>query len=145
MTLKVEFMNNVPQEYTTPPWPALYWPLYGRPDVANYLYYTLDIWRFTLFWTLIFYAGTHGMVALVALVMQVGKGHLAWQYAWIIPVSHTFVAMFEAVMAGSIVGLTLGAVYESGYFRMSTWIPFTWGLINVLFLVISSFSFSGGF
>jgi hypothetical protein len=39
---------------------------------------------------------------------------------------------------------SLGAVYNAGYFRMSTWIPFVWSLINVLVLILSSFSIQGG-
>ena len=38
----------------------------------------------------------------------------------------------------------LGAVYNAGYFSMSTWIPFIWGWINVLVLIISSFTMQGG-
>ena len=38
----------------------------------------------------------------------------------------------------------LGAVYNAGYFRMSTWIPFVWALVNVLVLILSSFSIQGG-
>jgi len=38
----------------------------------------------------------------------------------------------------------LGAVYNSGSFKMSTWIPFVWSLINVLILIVSSFSIQGG-
>jgi hypothetical protein len=35
-------------------------------------------------------------------------------------------------------------VYRAGDFNMSTAIPFVWGLINVLVLVISSFTMQGG-
>src|SRR3569833_364311 len=38
----------------------------------------------------------------------------------------------------------VGAVYTSGSFRMSTWIPFIWGWVNVLVQTISSFSIQGG-
>lgn len=38
----------------------------------------------------------------------------------------------------------LGAVYQAGYYEMNTWIPCTWGFINVLTLIISSFSIQGG-
>ena len=38
----------------------------------------------------------------------------------------------------------VGAVYTSGSFWMSTWIPFIWGWANVLVLIISSFSIQGG-
>jgi hypothetical protein len=39
---------------------------------------------------------------------------------------------------------SLGAVYNAGYFSMSTWIPFIWSLINILVLILSSFSIQGG-
>lgn len=32
----------------------------------------------------------------------------------------------------------------AGYYRMSTWIPLVWGVVNVLVLVLSSFSLQGG-
>lgn len=38
----------------------------------------------------------------------------------------------------------LGAIYEAGSFRMSTWIPFVWALINSLVIVLSSFAIQGG-
>jgi len=38
----------------------------------------------------------------------------------------------------------LAGVYSAGYFRMSTWIPFSWGVINALTLIISSFAIQGG-
>ena len=47
-------------------------------------------------------------------------------------------------MAGSILGLVLGAVYSAGYYKMSTWTPFLWGLINVLVIILASFSIQGG-
>lgn len=43
-----------------------------------------------------------------------------------------------------IISFRLGAIYSSGSFRMSTWIPFVWALINVLVLIVSSFSIQGG-
>lgn len=42
------------------------------------------------------------------------------------------------------VSIRVGAIYSSGSFRMSTWIPFVWALINVLVLIVSSFSIQGG-
>lgn len=38
----------------------------------------------------------------------------------------------------------LGVIYEAGKFKMSTWIPFAWGCINTLVLILSSFSIQGG-
>ena len=43
-----------------------------------------------------------------------------------------------------LIDFSLGAVYNAGYFRMSTWIPLIWSLINVLVLILSSFSIQGG-
>jgi hypothetical protein len=39
---------------------------------------------------------------------------------------------------------SIGGVYTAGYFRMSTWIPFSWGIINALVLILSSFAIQGG-
>ena len=85
--------------------PALYWPYKAKPGVANYLYYSNDAWRFTLIWTLLLFASFHAVVAIYAILMQVGKGKSAWQYVWIIPLAYAFVAGIEAVLAGSIIGL----------------------------------------
>jgi len=38
---------------------------------------------------------------------------------------------------------SIGGVYNAGYFRMSTWIPFVWALINTLVLILSSFAIQG--
>ncbi|KAM3081923.1 hypothetical protein ACMFMG_004386 [Clarireedia jacksonii] len=142
--LNTRVQNPAPLDYATPPFPSLYLPYWARPGVANYLYYAFDIWRFTLLWTLIVYGITHMAVAGYAILMQLGKGKRAWQYVWIIPLVYAFVGGIEALLAGSLVGLILGAVYNAGYFRMSTWIPFVWSLINVLVLILSSFRVEGG-
>lgn len=144
MALGAYLQSTAPLDYATPPFPSLYWPYHPKPGVANYLYYSHDIWRYTLLWTLIVYAILHLLVAAFAVLRQFGKGKKAWQYVWIIPLVYIFVAGVEAVLAGSIVGLILGAVYNAGYFRMSTWIPLIWALINGLILILSSFSIQGG-
>ncbi|TVY31623.1 Uncharacterized protein LSUB1_G008702 [Lachnellula subtilissima] len=144
VSANVRLHDPAPFDYSTPPFPSLYWPIYVKPGVANYLYYASDIWRYTLLWTLIIYAVFHGAVAGFAVLMQLGKGKRAWQYVWIIPLLYALIAGVEALLAGSIVGGILGAVYNAGYFKMSTWIPFIWALINVLILTLSSFSFQVG-
>lgn len=77
----------------------------ARPGVASYLYYVKDIWRFTLLWTLIFYAAFHIATAALAVCMQVGKGRNAFRWVWSIPIAYAAIAGIEAVLAGSIVGL----------------------------------------
>ncbi|KAI6246807.1 hypothetical protein HI914_04926 [Erysiphe necator] len=143
MTLKVRLLNTAPLDYVTPSWPSLYWPFTKKIDIPKYLYFTHDIWFYTLLWTLVMFALTHGIVAMIGVIMQIGKGHRSWQYVWAIPLANIIIGGIEAFLAGSVVGVVLGAVYESGYFKMSTWIPLLWGLINALFLIVSSFSFGG--
>lgn len=138
------FQNPAPLDYVTPPFPSLYRPWSTQAGVANYLYSTHDIWRYTLLWTLTIYGVFHLVVAAFAIAMQVGKGKSAWKYVWIIPIVYVLISAVEALLAGSFVGLILGAVYNAGYFRMSTWIPFVWAIINVLILILSSFSIQGG-
>jgi len=136
--------NPAPLDYVTPPFPSLYWPFEAHPGVAKYLYFADDIWRFTLLWTLIIYAGFHLTTAAFAVFMQLGRGKHTFKCVWIIPITYALIAGIEALLAGSVVGLILGAVFNAGYFQMSTWIPFVWSLINVLVLILSSFSIQGG-
>lgn len=67
---------------------------------------------------------------------------LGW--VWIIPVVYLTVGGLEALLSGSLVGLIVGAVYNAGYFKMSTWTPFLWGLINCLIVILGSFRIQGG-
>ncbi|OCK76534.1 hypothetical protein K432DRAFT_360214 [Lepidopterella palustris CBS 459.81] len=135
-----------PLDYITPSFPSLYWPLPIHGPQTYYLYHPSDIWRFTLLWTLLFYAAVHLAVAGWACVIQWRN----WKTVWVVPALFAVVGGIEGVIAGSVVGglLTwccrLSGVYNAGYFKMSTWIPFVWGLINALVLIISSFAINGG-
>ncbi|KAI0542237.1 integral membrane protein [Xylaria digitata] len=131
--------NYPPTNYHVPRFPSLCWP----PHTCA-IYTVYDAWRFTLVWTLILFIGFHLSATAIALLMQVGKPRSIWKYLVAIPIVYTVVAGVEAVVAGSIVGSVLGAVYIAACYRMSTWIPFVWGLINVLILIISSFTIQGG-
>ncbi|KAJ5088049.1 hypothetical protein N7456_011665 [Penicillium angulare] len=132
--------NRVPINYHTPAFPSLYDPLPIHRKEAHYLYYTHDIWRFTLYWTLIFYGATHLTVAGCAVLTHSRN----WSVIWLVPLLYSLVAGVEALMAGSIVGLVLGQLYESGNFRMSTWVPMIWAGVNVMVLVLTSFPMQGG-
>lgn len=92
--------NRVPINYVTPAFPSLYDPFPGRGNIAFYLYHTKDIWRFTLFWTLIFYMAFHLTVAACALLMQ-GRN---WKICLAVPVVYAVIGAVEATLAGSIVG-----------------------------------------
>lgn len=50
---------DLPLSYTVPPFPSLYWPINTPAGSSYYLYYQTDIWRFTLYWTLITYGAVH--------------------------------------------------------------------------------------
>ena len=113
--------------YRTPPFPSLYW-LIGPSDVVEpaYLYHEKDIWRFTLFWTLIIYEATHLLVASYAVTvvwlggrsdfLKTEKGMEAskapgisrrkkLKVLWMVPIVYGVVAGVEALLAGSVVGL----------------------------------------
>ncbi len=63
---------------------------------------------------------------------------------WVVPVVYLAVGVIEALVSGSLVGITLGGVYNAGYFKMATWTPLLWGIVNMLVLVVSSFRVQGG-
>lgn len=209
--------TTIPIDYSTPPFPGLYWPIRPDPGVAQYLYHASDIWRFTLYWTLITFGLVHSAVAFWAVMMQLHsamtqrkvlrrqqgakmksrnvpvntnantnvntgdaddeasslrsspvsarfstdtqtKGpHLPQPlivstspvlstlgWVWIIPVVYLTIGGIEAILSGSLVGLIAGAVYNAGYFKMSTWTPFLWGLVNCLVVILGSFRIQGG-
>jgi Putative transmembrane protein 170 len=195
---------TIPLDYSTPPFPSLYWPIRASPGAPQYLYTIRDAWRFTLYWTLIEFCLVHSAVAAWAVLMQFhsavmqrrilrrrakSKAHLAtvsadaddggestgsavrsnafstatkrahlpqpllvsnspvWStsgWAWIIPVVYLFIGGIEALLSGSLVGLVVGAVYNAGYYKMSTWTPFLWGAVNCLVVILGSFRIQGG-
>jgi hypothetical protein len=167
-----QYGAGVPLSYEAPSFPALYWPVRALPGEAKYLYFFADIYEYTLYWTLITIVAAHACVATWAVLMQFaaamqrrkyldspqGKAlcmknrrllgenpvgeTLSW--VWIIPVVYLVLGAAEAILAGSLVGLVLGAVYNAGFFAMSTWTPLLYGVINMLVLVVSSFRIQGG-
>ena len=92
----------LPPDYKTPPFPSLRWP---PTDFTWSLYNLQDIWRFTLFWTIIIYTAFHLGAAVVALVMQGGRSKSNWKYLWMVPLFYLVVAVVEAILAGTLVGL----------------------------------------
>lgn len=55
----------------------------------------------------------------------------------LIPLGMAVVAGFVALVSGTVVGFALAAVYSAGGFSMSTWVPFMWGMIQVVVLIIA--------
>ena len=95
--------NRVPINYHTPSFPSLYDPLPSHHKEAYYLYYTTDIWCFTLYWTLLFYGITHLTVAACAVLTHCRN----WSVIWLVPLLYSVVAGLEGLLAGSLVGLVL--------------------------------------
>ncbi|CAD6579754.1 MAG: hypothetical protein TREMPRED_002560, partial [Tremellales sp. Tagirdzhanova-0007] len=58
----------------------------------------------------------------------------------LLPLLMTSVAAVIALVTGTVVGFALAAVYAAGGFSLSTWVPFLWALIQVIVLIISSYS-----
>lgn len=162
-----------PLSYTTPDFPSLYWPFDTDPTTPQYLYSLTDIWLFTLYWTLLTIPTAHLVVSIWAVLMQISTAYqrhrflhhtpegkslspknrkllgenplydcLTW--VWLIPLVYMVIAGVEALIGGSLVGLVLGAIYNAGYFKMSTWTPFIWGVVNMLVLILGSFRLQGG-
>ena len=61
--------DRIPANYRSPPFPSLYWPINPLPSQTQFLFYASDIWRFTLFWTLISYVVCFGIVGVWGWVM----------------------------------------------------------------------------
>ncbi|KAI2642666.1 integral membrane protein [Xylaria nigripes] len=131
-------LDYPPSDYHVPQFPSLCWPPH-----SCLIYTVYDSWRFTLIWTLILFTVFHLGATAIALLVQVGKPRSTWKYLVVIPIVYAIVAGSEALVAGSVVGSILGAMYTVACYKMSTWIPFIWGLINVLILIISSFTIQG--
>ncbi|OHW90856.1 integral membrane protein [Colletotrichum incanum] len=136
--------NYPPDNYNTPSFPSINWQLRDLTDDHRWsLFHISDIWRFTVLWTTIIYAVVHLGAAAITIAMHTNKrGSLT--YIWAVPLLYLIVSGVQALVAGSVVGLILGAVYNAGFFSMSTWIPLLWGVINVLVLIIASFTIQGG-
>ena len=98
--------NQVPPNYTTPPFPSLnVRNLTDQTENKIYtLYYVPDVWRFTVIWTLIVYALFHLGAVMIALFTH-GSKKKSWKLLWITPIVYLSVAALEALLSGSIVGL----------------------------------------
>ncbi|PIA94258.1 hypotheticalsprotein [Cercospora beticola] len=129
-----------PLSYEPPAFPSLYWPFPVSGPQNVYLYDVESMWRFTLYWTLICVGGVHLIAAAYACAMQWRN----WKVIWIVPLVYAVIGATEAVIAGCVTGILLAGCYTAGFFRMSTWIPFAWGITNSLVLILASFAIQGG-
>lgn len=53
---------------------------------------------------------------------------------------YVVVGGLEAVVSGTVVGLVLTGVYRAGLCSVSTWIPMCWAVVQILWMVFTSYS-----
>ena len=93
--------GHKPSNYTTPAFPALYWPVSALPGEPQYIYDVADAWRFTLFWTIIIFEAFHLAASGYACAVQWKN----WKIMWMVLLLYMAVSGVEALLAGSVVGL----------------------------------------
>ncbi|ORZ09903.1 hypothetical protein BCR42DRAFT_334411 [Absidia repens] len=119
--------TRVPNEYhNSPNWPSLYWPfgpgydpIYQVRDIDHTLYYL------------------NGLLALSTLAKS---RTLPWYILAVVPFIFAFGGALTSFIIGSIIGVALAFVYNTGFFVMNTWIPFLWALIHILVVVVGGYS-----
>lgn len=134
-----------PADYRTPRFPSLYNPSqdFHTKVPVRYLFYSQDVFRFTLYWTLIFYAATYGLCGLWAGITAGFRSRRTKRRVLV-----GFLAMFPflffgtmaAVVGAAVVAYVLAAVYSVGSFTMSTWVPFLWGIVQCTISIMGSYS-----
>lgn len=56
-----------------------------------------------------------------------------------IVVFYVFAGLIKGFIGGAIIGVIIAAIYQAGSLTMSTWIPLTWAMIQVLYDIVSSY------
>ncbi|KAG2217824.1 hypothetical protein INT45_005425 [Circinella minor] len=139
---------RLPYGYSSaPPWPSLYWPFGPEfelvnliADVPHSLYYLQDIWRYTMVWSVLFALAVYLPAGIWAFVTFAKAKTLHWYTLIMIPILFVVGGSLASFLIGSIIGVALAFVYNAGFFVMSTWIPFLWALIQILVVMVGSYS-----
>ncbi|CAR56731.1 May24p [Kluyveromyces lactis] len=127
--------GDVPVGYQVPDFPSLYWPMNNGKFSVAYLYYLPDIWRFTIFWTMILFAIVYGTTGAIAWTTH---KKILFGF-WMIPL-YIMIGMAQAFVSGTVVGILIAIIYKAGLFAMSTWIPLCCAVVQILFNVSTSYS-----
>jgi len=93
-------VDSTPLSYVPPRFPSLYWPFPVNGTQVQYLYDAYSMWKFTLYWTLVFVVGVHIAAAGYACMIQ----YKNWKIIWVVPVIYVVVGAIEATLAGNVVG-----------------------------------------
>lgn len=143
---------NLPIGYVIPRFPALYWPL--GPDFDKYqdlfLFYSVDMWRFVLYWTLIFFVSAYSCAGLSACFNMYWRVYRERQVVggtlrklrirpFMVLISYVLLGCFHGFSSGALVGLMVLAIYRAGSLSMTTWIPFCWGAAQLFYHIASSY------
>ncbi|GAA5917211.1 hypothetical protein JCM6882_002259 [Rhodosporidiobolus microsporus] len=121
-----------PDGYVEPSWPGLYTPLTGS---AQYLYTPEQIWRFTLYDTLVL-TGSVYFFSGCWCALNFSKRHP--RLALLAPLVWSATGLVLAFIGATICGYCLAALANAAFLRLSTWTPALWALIQTLILVLSS-------
>ncbi|QLL33002.1 hypothetical protein HG536_0D05240 [Torulaspora globosa] len=92
------------------------------------LYNVVDIWKFTLYWTLIFNEAFYGIAGLCASYTHRRNACGLWLMA-----IYLFYGGLQAVAAGTVIGFLIGSIYSAGLFAMSTWIPLFCAIVQIMY------------
>lgn len=130
--------TDVPIDYKTPSFPSLYWPINDRRYDTAFLYFIEDIWKFTLYWTFIFNGAFYGGAGLYASLTHWKRGGGLWIFG-----IYMLYAGVQGMIIGTVMGFLIGAIYRSGLFSMSTWVPMCCAVVQILLDVTMSYSMVG--
>ncbi|KAK6459553.1 uncharacterized protein RJT20DRAFT_124798 [Scheffersomyces xylosifermentans] len=143
---------NVPIGYSTPDFPSLYWPIgpHHQKYQESFLYYSIDIWTFTVAWTLIFFGIFYVIAGLMSVFHNLFNDYrhrlriskLSVVNSLVTVLAYVGIGLFRGFISGAVIGIMLGAIYKAGSLTMSTWIPLSWGCAQILFDVCTSYSTS---
>ncbi|AEY98003.1 FAFR319Wp [Eremothecium gossypii FDAG1] len=132
-SLAASSFGNPPAGYVSPSFPSLLWTADDRANGAL-LYYTKDIVRFTIFWTLILVGGMYGAVGLIA-----GYSHRRITGGVGILAIYLLLGALHAILGGTFSGLITAAIYRAALIAMSTWIPLASAVVQALYLLCAAF------
>ncbi|KAI9026642.1 hypothetical protein CLU79DRAFT_742723 [Phycomyces nitens] len=93
-----------------------------------------------MLWSIIFSLVVYLPAGIWAFTTFAKSRTFKWNTLITIPLIFVFAGSLSSFVIGSIMGVALAFVYNSGFFVMSSWIPFLWGLIHVLVVLVGSYS-----
>lgn len=142
---------NIPIGYSTPRFPSLYLPLgpFSRQYLLSFLYYSFDVWKYTVFWYVIVFGAAYLAVGLVAganlslnryrfthFKNKTSNSNSPYKHSifnLVVVALYVVLGTIQGFLSGSIVGVLLLAIYKAGLLSMSTWIPFCWAIAGILY------------